>query len=348
MVRKQHRLSPLALPTTPANTAAAITGYTQALEGALRASDSELTALIAGETLSAHLSPSLSAELIAAVPMLTDAVQTAPEPASPARKRADVDRGRQITAQLSKALAAATEVTDAVLLAEIAKLATSVEAATGRAAEHQLTRLMVAVNEGVRRSHAQAVLAQRAEEAVLGLPATPRAQQLRSEASTIGSKNQLIAFEAAVQAYREELAQAADDAYVAATTAAVLTEMGYSVELLDDDSLVSTPGALLRATRNDLPQHALQVRMLAESDTLVTNVVALGRTTAAQDAAAETLTCHDALSLPDRMAQHGVQVDRRFAHPVGKIPVTRAAEKRTSATPQRRRQTTTQAREAQA
>lgn len=348
-------MAAVAEPAAPGDTIEQVRRATSKLDELLVAHESEAATVVAWETLAQQFRPELANSMLEAMPALVDTVRPT---SAPATKKEPVDAG--VAAGLAAAVRAASEVSNADDITRIAELARAVEDSTGGVAKQRLTELVAAVNDAVRRGSARVIISRRAQDAVAGLPDDPEADELRARAASVADEQQLAALTRAADDLRARYEQAEDDAFVADATMQVLRDLGYTVTQLESATQaeaagqahpaaarITPAGQLLGATRSDLPNHLLQVRLLPGSDTLVANVVGLADTTPAQDQAAEDRTCGDVLALPRMLDRHGVRLEPRFAHPVGAVPVKRSQDvPRATAQPARKQRQTTKTREA--
>ncbi len=221
------------------------------------------------------------------------------------------------TERVAKMVAAVAELDDSsmrkTLLAQIQSAGSS---------RSELDVIGVQINHEYRIQQEVRMIAEEAEETVLSLDSSDRASALLIQRSkSIRTREQLRQLVNDVAALKRKNEADADDAYVTNAAQEALVEMGYSVELLP-----TPPNSLSReilARRNDLPDHALQVRLLPDSKMMLTRVVSTGDTTETQDLRAEQATCTDSAGLAQRLERSGIRSQRVHAQHVGAVPVAR-------------------------
>lgn len=245
----------------------------------------------------------------------------------PETQSKDVDQDRvKAQRELGKAVALIATVENQNERARLVQLAelTSVSISTNKTGQNLLFELIKEVNAVFRAQRHLSVVRQQAEKVVSALDAKdPRVRALNRR---ISEASELAALDVAVQearALKQKLDEAETAAFVERTAAAVLIEMGYLVEHLGAEKMQND--ATLMARREDLPDHAMQVRLLNNSGLMLTRIVATTDTDVAADKEAEELTCTDSAALAERMTELGIGTRRVHAQPVGSVLVEHTA-----------------------
>lgn len=156
------------------------------------------------------------------------------------------------------------------------------------------------------------------------------AVSLRRRLASAQDRAELAATSERLVAAREQVRIDADRAFVLAAAREALAEIGYVVA--DPEQTVGTSEvAGMVATSPKYPDHALKLLFSSDDARFFTNVVALGDTDPADDAAVEQRSCADVAAVTRLMAEHGVRASMTFHRAPGEVPLERSPGRRTSA-----------------
>lgn len=157
----------------------------------------------------------------------------------------------------------------------------------------------------------------------------PGAASLRRRLASAQDRAELAAISHRLVSAREQVRIDADREFVLAAAREALAEIGYVVADPDQTVGASEEAGML-ATSAKYPDHALKLLFSSDDARFFTNVVALGDTDPADDAAVEQRSCADVAAVTRLMAEHGVRASMTFHRAPGEVPLERALGRRTS------------------
>ncbi|HEY5514732.1 MAG TPA: hypothetical protein VIK12_00825, partial [Pengzhenrongella sp.] len=225
-----------------------------------------------------------------------------------------------VRASVEHAAAAVAEVTDAERAHRLVVEAQAVLQATTEAdARRGLAVLQAEVTAAVRTARAAAGVVRRTDEILLrlGADSSPEARELRERAGEVRDEATLEQLRRDVEQVCAHRERQADRDFVLHQALESLRSLGYTVDA--EPTPAVGEGVTVLAQRRGLSSHALQLTVLPERELLLTSVVALGDSTAQQDAAAEQRTCGDVQELAADM--EGVRTRMVHHRPPGEVPV---------------------------